>query len=312
MATDTKPKPAGLGVRMVLGALGGMGAACVCHPLDVIRVQMQIDGVSGGARAYSGPLDAASKIYARKGIVAGLYPGIDAAFLRQWTYGACRVGIYAFLLDKAQQGKEKGTAIPFSQKLLMGSTAGAIGSFVGVPAELALVRMSADSKLPPAEQRHYRHVGDCIMRTAREEGATALWKGGTPTIIRATLLSSAVLGCYSEVKEQLHTKLPTVFPDKNGIPLMFTGTVFASFVANGVSNPFDVVKSRVQNMPRPQPGQQPQYAGMADCFVKSVKGEGPMVLMRGFVPAFLKLAPYTTISLILTDNLARTLGYSTM
>ena len=28
-----------------------------------------------------------------------------------------------------------------------------------------------------------------------------------------------------------------------------------------------------------------------------------------FVPAFLKLAPYTTISLILTDNLARTLGY---
>ncbi|KAJ1483673.1 mitochondrial carrier domain-containing protein, partial [Baffinella frigidus] len=239
MATDTKPKPAGLGVRMVLGALGGMGAACVCHPLDVIRVQMQIDGVSGGARAYSGPLDAASKIYARKGIVAGLYPGIDAAFLRQWTYGACRAG-------------------PQTQ-----------------------------SSRPPS---------------------SATTGGGTPTIIRATLLSSAVLGCYSEVKEQLHTKLPTVFPDKNGIPLMFTGTVFASFVANGVSNPFDVVKSRVQNMPRPQPGQQPQYAGMADCFVKSVKGEGPMVLMRGFVPAFLKLAPYTTISLILTDNLARTLG----
>jgi len=173
-----------------------------------------------------------------------------------------------------------------------------------------------------------------------------LWKGGLPTVIRATLLSSAVLGCYSEVKEQLHSRLPSVFPDKNGIPLMFVGTTVASFVANGapiprswargrggtgshcprreaasrpcrsrdracgwltvpdtrtgVSNPFDVVKSRVQNMPKPAPGEKPLYAGMGDCFVKSVRGEGPAVLMRGFVPAFLKLAPYTTISLILT------------
>ena len=28
------------------------------------------------------------------------YAGIDAAYLRQWTYGSCRVGIYAYLLNK--------------------------------------------------------------------------------------------------------------------------------------------------------------------------------------------------------------------
>ncbi len=52
------------------------------------------------------------------------------------------------------------------------------------------------------------------------QGLQSLWKGGLPTIIRATLLSSAVLGCYSEAKEQLHMNLPTVFPNKDGIPLM--------------------------------------------------------------------------------------------
>ena len=88
---------------------------------------------------------------------------------------------------------------------------------------------------------------------------------------------------------------------------MFTATMFASFVATTVSNPFDVVKSRVQNMPKPAPGEKPLYAGMGDCFVKSVRGEGPAVLMRGFVPAFLKLAPYTTISLILTEQLSKQL-----
>lgn len=79
-----------------------------------------------------------------------------------------------------------------------------------------------------------------------------LWNGATPTIIRATLLSASVLACYSEAKIFLHEKVPKVFPDKEGIPLMFTGTMIASLVANVVSNPFDVVKSRIQNMPIPK------------------------------------------------------------
>ena len=45
---------------------------------------------------------------------------------------------------------------------------------------------------------------------------------------------------------QLHVMFPSVFGNKEGIPLMFTSTMCASFVANTVSNPFDVVKSRVQ------------------------------------------------------------------
>jgi len=31
-----------LGTRMVVSALGGMGAATVCHPIDVLRIQMQL------------------------------------------------------------------------------------------------------------------------------------------------------------------------------------------------------------------------------------------------------------------------------
>jgi len=83
------PKQTGLGTRMVLGALGGMGASSVCHPLDVVRVQMQVSGGAGGAAAYKNPLDAAVQIVKRKGFFGGLYTGIDAAYLRQW-YGPIR------------------------------------------------------------------------------------------------------------------------------------------------------------------------------------------------------------------------------
>lgn len=80
--------------RLVFGAVSGMGGVCsltmlllpffslnsclilsnlrlsaatFCHPLDVIRVQMQTDG------AYKNTFDAATKIYQRAGVVEGLY-----------------------------------------------------------------------------------------------------------------------------------------------------------------------------------------------------------------------------------------------
>ena len=96
-------------------------------------------------------------------------------------------------------------------------------------------------------------------------------------------------------------------------------------------------------MPVPKPGEAPLYTGMIDCFAKGIKAEGPLVregpppqlgfpawgrqiylpsshfatacglthqrrnlgqvLYRGFTPAFLKLAPYTCISFILTEKI---------
>lgn len=34
----------------------------------------------------------------------------------------------------------------------------------------------ADGKLPPAEQRGYKHVGDALLRVAREEGVLTYWR----------------------------------------------------------------------------------------------------------------------------------------
>lgn len=82
VAPPAKATP--LPTRMVLGALGGMGASTFCHPLDVVRVQMQVSGGAGGAAAYKNPLDAAVQIVKREGFFKGLYTGIDAAYLRQW------------------------------------------------------------------------------------------------------------------------------------------------------------------------------------------------------------------------------------
>lgn len=42
-----------------------------------------------GEVKYKGFIDATVQIVKRKGIVSGLYAGLSAAYLRQWTYGQC-------------------------------------------------------------------------------------------------------------------------------------------------------------------------------------------------------------------------------
>jgi solute carrier family 25 oxoglutarate transporter 11 len=295
-STDMIPLP----TRMVLSAVAGMGAATFCHPLDVIRVQMQ-------TFSYKNTAEAAVSIYRSAGFVNGLYSGISAAYLRQWLYGSFRMGIYSYLLEEAKhKNGGRSDTIPFSTKLGMGCISGSIGSFVGTPSEVALVRMSADSKLPPAERRNYKHVVDCLVRITREEGPTKLWRGATPTVARATLLSSATLGVTSQAKIYLSESgwFGVNGSMMGGIPMMFCATLLSSFCANIVSNPFDVVKSRMQQMPVAADGTA-MYSGMVDCFVKSIRAEGPLVIYKGFTPAFVKLAPYSIISLTLADKLTR-------
>ena len=231
--------------------------------------------------------------------IKGLYSGLSAAFLRQWTYGSCRMGIFSYLVNSSNTN---GSSVQptFAKKMMYGVISGAVGALAGTPSELALVRMGADSKLPPAERRNYSGVFDCIVRVAKEEGVTNLWRGASITIGRACMLTSCSLAITSEAKSILHEN--GVFQDKHGLPCMFVSTVFASFFATSTSMPFDVIKSRLQNMSLAE-GKRP-YDGAMDCFRKSIKADGVMVLQRGFMPAFLKLAPYTTISLVFLDKLS--------
>lgn len=296
-----------LSTRMILGALSGMGAATFCHPLDVIRVRLQTGG--------QGSILETTLLAYKQG---GLYAGIGAAYLRQWTYGSCRMGIYSYLLEGAK-ASHGGSAdnIPFHMKLGMGMISGGIGSFVGTPSELALVRLSNDGKLPLSERRNYKGVVDCLRRIALEEGGLrAWWTGATPTVCRATVLSAFLMGGTSQAKSFLKStgRFEQGQNSNNaelkgdwlgGIPLLFCSTLISSFAANVAANPFDVVKSRMQNMPVPAMGEEPLYRGSIDCLRKSIASEGIMVLSKGFGPAFVKLAPYTVISLTLVDKMTK-------
>lgn len=63
--------------------------------------------------------------------------------------------------------------------------------------------MQADNQLPVEERRNYKNFFDAFSRIKNEEGWVGLWRGATPTIIRAIVLNLAMLASYDEAKEQV-------------------------------------------------------------------------------------------------------------
>jgi solute carrier family 25 (mitochondrial oxoglutarate transporter), member 11 len=80
------------------------------------------------------------------------------------------------LTNKAVEANE-GKPLPLVQKALIGLTAGAIGASVGSPADLALIRMQADSGLPAAQRRNYKNAFHALYPIVADEGVLSLWKG---------------------------------------------------------------------------------------------------------------------------------------
>lgn len=131
-----------------------------------------------------------------------LYTGISAAYARQVVYGSARLGLFRTFSNSMKEWNGGG-AVPLWQKAVAGLGAGGLAAFIGNPTELALIRMQADATLPAAERRHYRGIFDAVRRVVSEEGVLALWRGSSPTVVRAMALNMAMLATNDQLKEVL-------------------------------------------------------------------------------------------------------------
>ena len=104
--------------KWYFGGLGSAGAACVTHPLDLLKVHLQTqqDGNIGIVKQTG-------MIVRNQGVLA-LYNGISASLLRQLTYSTTRFAIYEMSKQSVAPNGEK---IGFAQSLMMAAVAGGCG-----------------------------------------------------------------------------------------------------------------------------------------------------------------------------------------
>lgn len=287
-------------LKYVFGGAAGMGATCVVQPLDLVKTRMQIQG-TGADRLYKNTFDAVVKIFKGEGIT-GLYNGLGAGLLRQATYTMTRLGVYNAMLDQYKSRNDNRMPNLF-ESMGMGMCAGAVGAFVGTPAEVSLIRMTADGRLPMEQRRNYKHVGNALSRIVTEEGVLTLWRGCIPTIGRAMVVNMAQLASYTQAKKMLLESGHFT----EGIFMHFTASMISGLITTIASMPVDMAKTRIQNM-RTAPGATPEYKGSIDVLLKVSRKEGVLSLWKGFTPYYCRLGPHTVITFILLEQM--TTAYS--
>lgn len=285
--------------RFCLAKKASMSAAVTTHPIDLVKVRLMMD-LSKGAR--ENPITVATNIV-REGGLRALYKGLSASLLRQATYSMTRFGAYGPIKDWITP---KDTAPTAWQKIAAGMLAGACGAIVGNPADLTMVRMQADGKAPPAQRYNYTSVGNGLVRIVREEGVLNLWRGSQPTLVRAMLVSAAQLGAYDQFKHMLLNQFKVM---DDGLPLHIVASFAAGFVAAVVTNPVDVVKTRLMNQGNAAAAATAEnavkYRGMMHCFSTIMAREGLMGFYKGFTPNFLRLGPQTIMTFIFYEQFTK-------
>ncbi|KAG6511360.1 mitochondrial uncoupling protein 5-like [Zingiber officinale] len=317
----------------VEGGVASVVAGCSTHPLDLIKVRMQLQGeyVSPAVSAFRpvvglhgtagvaslphhhpallkplrrpGPIAVGVQILRTEG-AAALFSGVSATVLRQTLYSTVRMGLYDMLKGKwSRSGNDSPGSLPLHRKVAAGLFAGGIGAVVGNPADVAMVRMQADGRLPPSERRNYKSVLDAIGRMARQEGVASLWRGSSLTVNRAMIVTASQLATYDQAKEAILRRRGV---GADGLGTHVAASFAAGLVAAAASNPVDVVKTRVMNM-KVQKGAAAPYSGAMDCALKTVKAEGPMALYKGFVPTVSRQGPFTVVLFVTLEQVRKLL-----
>ncbi|KAG9154196.1 hypothetical protein Leryth_000665 [Lithospermum erythrorhizon] len=264
-------------------------AACFAElftlPLDIAKVRLQLQkkgnvGEGVGVPKYYGLTGTMLTIVQEEGLFA-LWKGVVPGLHRQFVYGGLRIGLYepvkAFIVGSVFVGD-----VSLFSKILAALITGAVAITLASPTDLVKVRLQTEGKTPFGVPKRYLGAMDAYYTIAKQEGLAALWTGLGPNIARNATINAAELASYDHVKEAI-LRIPG-FTD-GALTHLFAG-FGAGFFAVCIGSPLDV-KSRMMG--------DSIYKNTFDCFLRTLKSEGPGAFYKGFLPNFTRLGIWNVI-----------------
>jgi len=275
----------------LIGGLSASAATCCIQPIDMVKVRIQLQT----GKVNANPVNIAATMLRTEGVTV-FYRGLSAAVFRQLTYGMTRLGVFRTLTNRYTPAGKTAADIPFLTKVACSLTAGGIGALVGTPAEVALIRMQADTVCPEADRRGYKNVVDALLRIGREEGLNGFFTGATPTIVRGLSINLGMLMTYDQYKKWNSSWLGEGTQSNR----FFSGFL-SGWTAATVSLPFDFIKTRLQKQ-APLPDGTMPYKGVLDCMRKVAAEEGIGAFYQGYFTFVVRIAPHIMLTWVFMDN----------
>ncbi|KAG1142316.1 hypothetical protein G6F37_007700 [Rhizopus arrhizus] len=291
---NTKKTP--LLTHLVAGGAAGFMESCTCHPLDTIKVRMQLaKHVSRGANGKPlGFIGVGLKIVQNESFWA-LYKGLGAVVSGIVPKMAIRFS--SFELYKSwmadAQGKVSTTSVFFAG-LAAGTTEAVL---VVSPMDLIKIRLQAQrhSMADPLDIPKYRNAPHAAYTIIKEEGIRALYKGVTLTALRQATNQAANFTAYQEMK-----KIAQRLQDVSELPS------YQHLILGGVSGamgplsnaPIDTIKTRIQKSIVPGSG----YERFKTVTSEIMKKEGFFAFYKGLTPRLLRVAPGQAVTFMVYEK----------
>ncbi|KAL2441193.1 Mitochondrial citrate transporter C [Exophiala dermatitidis] len=298
-------KPASAATNLIAGGGAGMMEALVCHPLDTIKVRMQLSrrGRTPGQKPR-GFLQTGKDIVKRETFF-GLYKGLGAVLTGIIPKMAIRFTSYEWY--KQLLADENGM-VSSRATFLAGLGAGVTEAVAVVtPMEVVKIRMQAQyhSLSDPLDVPKYRSAPHALLTVVREEGIGALYRGVSLTALRQGTNQAVNFTAYSELKEFLQKAQPQ-YEGKNLPGYQTTIIGLISGAMGPFSNaPIDTIKTRLQKTPA-EPGQTAisRIVGISrDMF----KQEGARAFYKGITPRVMRVAPGQAVTFTVYEFLKKKL-----
>ncbi|KXS16586.1 mitochondrial carrier [Gonapodya prolifera JEL478] len=307
-----------LSVHFIAGGAAGACEAMCMHPLDTIKVRMQlrrnVPARSRGAAGAAGaaPVKAPGFIQTGVGIVQkdgplGLYRGLAAVVSGIVPKMAIR--FFSFEAYKDLLGRDPVTGkTGFWATFVSGLAAGVTESVLVVtPMDVLKIRVQAAraSMTDPSEAAKYRNLFTAAYTIVKEEGPFALYKGVGFTALRQATNQAVNFTGYQYIKDFL---LKT--QDLDALPswqhLLAGG--FSGALGPLANNPIDTLKTRVQRQ-RILPGSELERMSSwqrTTTLVRDIlKNEGWQAFYKGVTPRLLRVAPGQAITFMIYERVKK-------
>ncbi|CAK7216625.1 Mitochondrial succinate-fumarate transporter [Sporothrix curviconia] len=288
MASKDK-KPASAAINLVAGGGAGMMEALVCHPLDTIKVRMQLSR-RGKDAPRRGFVRTGMEIVKRE-TPLGLYKGLGAVLTGIVPKMAIRFTSFEWYKQLLSGGPGK----PIDgRKIFVAGLAAGVTEAVAVvtPMEVIKIRLQAQhhSMADPLDVPKYRNAAHALYTVVKEEGFGALYRGVSLTALRQGSNQAVNFTAYSYFKDALYRLQPDL--DK-AAPLPGYQTTIIGLVSGAMgplSNaPIDTIKTRLQKTPA-EPGVS-AFQRVSLIAADMFKQEGFHAFYKGITPRVMRVAP---------------------
>ena len=314
LGKSKRPKKASVSDRIihaleyfgVTALTGGLGTILL-YPVDLVKTRLMNQRLDlRRTRMYRGFFHCFRQAFAKEGFF-GLYRGLTPQLLGLAPEKMIKLQVND-LLRKTLGSKDKETGKPLINlplEVLAGAVSGACQLLVTNPMELAKIRMQTHGETARilAERGWAITKPQSFVNVVKSLGFPGIYRGASSCLLRDVFFGAFYFPTYTWMKEQLtaHNEIPGYTTSFN---LLAAGTL-AGIPAAFLTTPFDVVKTRLQALPRPG---ETVYVGIRDCALTIHKQEGISGFFLGSGARVVRIAPQFGITLLVYETLTEMMG----